>query len=224
MKKKKNTVKILVAALCIIALAAGTVFAVRYIKTKKEPVATTVPTENTSEDISSTEEQTSEPTTEKEETAADKSGESEEAEKTILNCPESKNDYEPTAFEAKLFNAINAKREENSLPVLNWNDCLHTRAKIRADEAVTLFSHTRPNGKKPSSVLTDEGISFKLFGECLAKGTKENDDGVSLLINGFMKEESQSEMILSKDYSYAAAAVSTDENGNVCAAVLFCTP
>ena len=42
MKKKKNTVKILVAALCIIALAAGTVFAVRYIKTKKEPRITGV--------------------------------------------------------------------------------------------------------------------------------------------------------------------------------------
>ena len=221
MKAKKKTAKICVTAVCIAALAAGIVFAVKYNKPAIKPAVTTTEKESVTATESTTKETATEPATEN---PTEKDTEEAAKEKTILNCPESEKDYEPTAFEAKLFNAVNKKREENSLKPLEWNTCLHTRAKIRSDEAVLLFSHTRPDGKKPSSVLTDEGISFTVFGECLAKGTKENDEGVNLLIEGFMKEQAQSEMILSNDFSYSAVAVSTDENGNVCAAVLFCKP
>ena len=73
-------------------------------------------------------------------------------------------------------------------------------------------------------MLTEKDISFTLFGECLLKGTKEDDEGVNLLINGLLKEKDQSDIVLSKDYSYAAVAVSLNENGEVNAVILFCNP
>jgi len=218
--------QIIIAAVCILTVAAGVLFAVKYIKKSEKPPVITTLSETVSEVQSSTVEIPTEKPTEKETEKSD--GKSEEnidsKKKTIINYPKSENDYTPTAFEAKLFNAINSKREENALPLLNWSDCLHTLAKERADESLTLFSHTRPGGKKPSSVLTEKNISFTLFGECLLKGTKENDEGVNLLINGLLKEKDQSDIVLSKDYSYAAVAVSLDENGDVNAVILFCNP
>lgn len=222
MKTKSKKMQVIIAAVCILTVAAGVIFAVKYIKKSENPPVITTLSESVSEIQSMAvvipTEKTTENKTEKDET------ESDSKKKTILNYPKSENDYTPTAFEAKLFNAINSKREENALPLLNWSDCLHTLAKERADESLTLFSHTRPGGKKPSSVLTEKDISFTLFGECLLKGTKENDEGVNLLINGLLKEKDQSDMVLSKDYSYASVAVSLDGNGNVNAVILFCNP
>jgi len=214
--------QIIIAAVCILTVAAGVLFAVKYIKKNEKPPVITTLSETVSEIKSTTVEIPTEKKTEKSDGDSEETTDSKK--KTILNYPKGENDYTPTAFEAKLFNAINSKREENSLPPLNWSDCLHTLAKERADESLTLFSHTRPGGKKPSSVLTEKGISFTLFGECLLKGTKENDEGVNLLINGLLKEKDQSDIVLSKDYSYAAVAVSLDENGDVNAVILFCNP
>ncbi len=222
MKTKSKKMRIIIAAVCILAAAAGVLFAVKYIKKSEKPPVTTVLSETVSEIKSTTVEIPTEKPTEK---GTEKDGDKSDSEKkTILNYPKSENDYVPTAFEAKLFNAINSKREENALPLLNWSDCLHTLAKERADETLTLFSHTRPDGSKPSAVLTEKDISFTLFGECLLKGTKEDDEGVNLLINGLLKEKDQSDIVLSKDYSYAAVAVSLNENGEVNAVILFCNP
>ena len=144
--------------------------------------------------------------------------------KTIINCPASKEEYTPTPFEAKLFNAINEERAGKGLPALSWNSCLHAKAKIRADETLVSFSHARPDGRKPSTVLTDGKIEFSLFGECLAKGAKENDEGVRLILNGLLMDEKQSETVFGRDYSYAAVSVSTDESGSVHAVILLCNP
>lgn len=221
--KKRSKTKIIISAVCIVLIAVAVALTYKYrsvifpavTDTKTETTETTeIPTETSTVTLPPT-------------TSAESVSETEEGKTAVRNIlsvtvPESKNT--PSAFEAKLFNAINEKRKEKGLAALNWNGCLYSKAKIRSDEAVTLFSHTRPNGKKPSTVLSDDKIEFSLFGECLAKGTQENDAGVTLLINGFLRDESQSSAIFSKDYVYAATAVSIDENGIVHAVILLCNP
>jgi uncharacterized protein YkwD len=219
--------KAVVISACLVIVALSVFFAYRYKTPKPEtPVISseteTSSTQATTEEITvSSTEATSKS---KEEKAGENEKESEsETRRTILNfIPDGA--YTPTAFEAKLFNAVNSERQKRDIPPLNWNDCLHALAKIRSDEAVSSFTHTRPDGRKPSTVLTDKGLSFTLFSECLAKGTKEDDEGVNLLLNGLTKESSQADVILSKDYSYAAVAVTTDSDGTVYASVLLCNP
>lgn len=225
MKETKKMKKAVVISACLVIVALSVFFAYRYKTSKPEtPVISnetkTSSTQATTEEIMvSSTEATSKS---KEEKTGENEKES-EAQKTILNfVPDGA--YTPTAFEAKLFNAVNSERQKRDIPPLNWNDCLHVLAKKRSDETVSLFTHTRPDGRKPSTVLTDEGLSFTLFSECLAKGTKENDEGVNLLLNGLTKESGQADVILSRDYSYAAVAVTTDSDGTVYASVLLCNP
>ena len=42
---------------------------------------------------------------------------------------------------------VNAKRAGNGLAALNWSNGLESCAMVRATEAASKFSHTRPNGK-----------------------------------------------------------------------------
>lgn len=57
------------------------------------------------------------------------------------------------------------------LSQLTLDDDLCRAAKIRANEIVTKFSHTRPNGKDCFSVITDLGISWQALGENIAAGS-----------------------------------------------------
>ena len=42
---------------------------------------------------------------------------------------------------------VNAKRAENGLAELTWSNGLESCAMVRAQEAASKFSHTRPNGR-----------------------------------------------------------------------------
>ncbi len=219
--KKETFRHVFKLVILILLTALAVVFAYKF-RNVFMPEETTVPTDTSPLTQTETEPAsviTSENKTEKE----SESENGKDKKKTILNADVG-GAYEPTAFEAKLFNAVNSKRKEAGVSGLNWNGCLHTLAKARADETLSLFSHTRPDGRKPSTVLTDNKIEFSLFGECLAKGAKEDDEGVSLLIDGLVKESEQSETVLGSEYSYAAVAVSTDDDGYVYAVILLCNP
>ena len=60
---------------------------------------------------------------------------------------------------------VNAKRAENGLAALNWSNGLESCAMVRATEAASKFSHTRPNGKDWYTVNSE-----LMWGENLAKG------------------------------------------------------
>ena len=60
---------------------------------------------------------------------------------------------------------VNAKRAENGLATLNWSNGLESCAMVRATEAASKFSHTRPNGKDWYTVNSE-----LMWGENLAKG------------------------------------------------------
>lgn len=230
MKKRRNKAPVTVIILLIVTVIAAALVYRYGILPKKADMTTTVesavPTE-TAQKV--TVPAPTEPSSAEKESETESESESgNETEKPsgtdILNFENSEGSYEPTAFEAKLFNAVNSKRSENGLSPLKWNDCLHTAAKKRSDETLEKFSHTRPDGRKPSTVLSDSKIEFSLFGECLAKGVKETDEGVTLLLGGFLRDEKQGEALLSADFVYAATAASVDSQGNVNAVILLCNP
>jgi uncharacterized protein YkwD len=60
---------------------------------------------------------------------------------------------------------VNERRAQAGLGQLNWDDRLVQAAQVRAQEAATTFSHTRPNGTDWYTVN-----SAIMFGENLAKG------------------------------------------------------
>lgn len=93
---------------------------------------------------------------------------------------------------------VNQERAKAGLPELTTNKTLQAAANKRAQEIKQSFSHTRPNGSSPFTVLNEYGISYKSAGENIAYGQKTpeavmnawmNSSGhrANILKNGFGK-------------------------------------
>ena len=65
---------------------------------------------------------------------------------------------------------VNEIRTEEGLPALTTNSSLSNAAALRAEEIVTLYSHTRPDGSSCFTVLPAFGISYRAAGENIAAG------------------------------------------------------
>lgn len=68
----------------------------------------------------------------------------------------------------------NAQRAASGLGKLSWNDGLEQAAMVRAQEIVTTWSHTRPNGSDWWTVNSN-----LMYGENLAKGYSTADAAVA---------------------------------------------
>jgi uncharacterized protein YkwD len=79
---------------------------------------------------------------------------------------------DPAQWRSELFRLTNLERTDAGLPALSMgNGGLLEAAGIRADEIVTLFSHTRPDGSDCFSVLDKCGVTFSAAGENIAMAT-----------------------------------------------------
>ena len=65
---------------------------------------------------------------------------------------------------------VNAERAAKGLPALTTNDKLTEAAEIRANEIVSLFSHTRPDGTKCFTAFDELDISYGYAAENIAAG------------------------------------------------------
>ena len=86
----------------------------------------------------------------------------EATEDVSLSVPRPQSEEEVLAEEC--FIRLNDYRKQMGVKELVWNDRLTEDAKVRAGECVSLFSHTRPNGKKWYSLDME-----MMYGENLAK-------------------------------------------------------
>lgn len=139
---------------------------------------------------------------------------------TLEPLPES---YEAIAFERMFFDKINYQRTSRGLQQLIWNDNLHALTGIRAKETTTKWSHERPNGKMPASLLDERNISRSAFGENLAKGTPMEEQYIDALVEGLMNSPGHKANILNPKYKYSAIGAATDANGIVYVTQLFYT-
>lgn len=92
---------------------------------------------------------------------------------------------------------VNAERAKVNLPALTMSEDLNYAAQIRAKETVQSFSHTRPNGSSFSSVLKENGISYRGAGENIAWGQRTPE----AVVNAWMNSEGHRANILNKNYT-----------------------
>ncbi len=84
---------------------------------------------------------------------------------------------------ARMIEMINQKRAEAGLGALTLDPTLCALAKVRADEIVTVFDHTRPDGRSCFTVLTDSGVAFGTAGENIAAGYPSVDAAFNAWMN-----------------------------------------
>lgn len=104
------------------------------------------------------------------------------------NQPESDNEVSEEenagfSYAEQIVKLVNDKRTKAGLQALELDTEIASAALVRAKEITTSFSHTRPDGRKFSTVLTDNGIRFNGAGENIAWGQKSPEQVMDAWMN-----------------------------------------
>lgn len=95
------------------------------------------------------------------------------------------------AYQTEFTSLINAKRAANGLaPVELQDSALSKAANTRADELTQKFSYERPDGRRESTVLYDNGVNDEFVGECYSAGQESAKEAFANMMqyNFFEKE------------------------------------
>ncbi len=119
---------------------------------------------------------------------------------TQTNPPENetkKQDTKALTYAEQVVQLVNVERKKAGLNPLTLDNNLASAALIRAKETERSFSHTRPDGRSFSTVLTDNGISFRAAGENIAWGQRSPEE----VMNGWMNSSGHRANILNSNYT-----------------------
>ncbi len=106
---------------------------------------------------------------------------------------------------------VNKIRTKNNLKQLAWGDTCDYAADIRANEAITLYAHTRPDGSSWSTVCPAPD-SGGVSGENLAIGNAAVSPATVVAL--WMGSESHRANILNPDYTKLAVGFVFDPNSD----------
>ena len=100
----------------------------------------------------------------------------------------------------QVFQLVNQRRKENGLTELTYRNDIQDAANIRANEIISTFSHTRPDG---SSCFTSVNVNYYAIGENIASGQKSAAE----VMNAWMNSPGHRANILSKQFTGIAVGV-----------------
>lgn len=92
---------------------------------------------------------------------------------------------------------VNEARAEENLPALELEPALCGAAQIRAQECVDTFSHTRPDGTKYKTAITEAGIASDYTGENAATGHST----AKQVVNAWLRSEGHRANILNERFT-----------------------
>lgn len=102
------------------------------------------------------------------------------------------NSYDLILIESQILEKINDLRESLGLQTVISNTTLQEAARLRAKETAVSFSHTRPDGRDPFTVLNDEfSYPYLAVGENLGMATLLEDEAYmsDWLFQGWMDSQ-----------------------------------
>ena len=103
------------------------------------------------------------------------------------------------------FNLINQQRAAQGLAALQWSDALTNAAQVRANEIITSFSHTRPDGSEFWTI--DSSVQY---GENLAKLYQSADS----VCAAWMNSPTHAANMMDGGFKTVGIAIAQDPNGN----------
>ena len=114
------------------------------------------------------------------------------------NTPENKPEADKElTFAEQVVELVNQERTKAGLNAVTLDQNMASAALVRAKEIETSFSHTRPNGSKFSTALTEQGVTFKGAGENIAWGQKSPE----AVMQAWMNSEGHRANILNKNFT-----------------------
>lgn len=101
------------------------------------------------------------------------------------------------SFAEQVVALVNAERAKAGLNPLVLDEEIASAALVRARETEISFSHTRPDGRTFSTVLTDNGIKFRGAGENIAWGQRSPEE----VMEGWMNSAGHRANILNPNFT-----------------------
>ena len=101
------------------------------------------------------------------------------------------------AFEKEVVRLVNIERAKEGAGPLTIDEKACKAAAVRAEEIVTLFSHTRPNGTSWSTLLKEFNIKYKTAGENIASGYESPEE----VVVGWMNSPGHRKNIMNKNFT-----------------------
>lgn len=118
-------------------------------------------------------------------------------------------DKEDKSFAEQVADLVNAERIKAGLNKLVIDKEISAAALIRTKEIETSFSHTRPDGRRFTTVLTDNGIRFRGAGENIAWGFVSPEK----VMEAWMNSEGHRANILDPDYRKIGVGYNKSSSG-----------
>jgi len=112
-------------------------------------------------------------------------------------------------YASQIASIVNEKRTQNGLAPLTLDSAICSAANIRAKEISVLFDHTRPNGTRPYTALTEAGIKYGYAAENIASGQRSPQ----AVMSAWMNSPGHAANILSPSAEKIGIGVYTDSSG-----------
>lgn len=116
-----------------------------------------------------------------------------------------------SVFAQQVLELVNEERAKAGAAPLKMNVKAVQAAEIRAEEIVTSFSHTRPNGSNFATALTESGVNFKTAGENIAWGQKTPQE----VMNAWMNSQGHRANILNTAFTEIGIGVYQAPSGTM---------
>ena len=120
--------------------------------------------------------------------------------------PVNKANHEYLDFETEMLRLINEERKKAGGLPLEWDESLYPGTKVRANEIAENFSHTRPDGRTPSTALDGR---FTVVGENILRAVINcvPEDPSAAMVEGWVSSPGHYRNIIDPRYEYAAIAM-----------------
>lgn len=103
-----------------------------------------------------------------------------------------------TSYAKQVAGLVNKEREANGLSYVKYSDKLSQAAAKRAEEIVSTFSHTRPDGTSCFTIMDEYGIGYYTVGENIAMG----QGSPSSVMNSWMNSSGHRANILNAQFNF----------------------
>ena len=104
---------------------------------------------------------------------------------------------------------VNSYRSSVGLSSLKYSSAMQKAADTRAKECASSFSHTRPDGSKAYTALTERGISFTAFGENIFAASGMSSVSAEYVMEQWMASQGHRENILRDGFTHMCIGVAS---------------
>ncbi|MBR5292863.1 MAG: hypothetical protein IKU32_08135 [Clostridia bacterium] len=112
-------------------------------------------------------------------------------------------------FGGSVLTLVNSCRSSAGLSSLKYSSAMQKAADTRAKECVSSFSHTRPDGSKAYTALTERGVSFTAFGENIFAASGMSSVSAEYVMEQWMASQGHRENILRDGFTHMCIGVAS---------------